>query len=81
MIIKVLGPGCANCRNLEKATRAALADLGLDVVVEKVTDYAAIADYGVMSTPALVVDDKVVLAGRVPSVGQLRDLLAAAAPA
>jgi small redox-active disulfide protein 2 len=81
MIIKVLGPGCANCRNLEKVTRAALADLGLDVAVEKVTDYAAIADYGVMSTPALVVDDRVVLAGRVPSVGQLRDLLAAAAPA
>jgi small redox-active disulfide protein 2 len=79
VIVKVLGPGCANCQNLEKATRTALADLGLDATVEKVTDYAAIAGYGVMSTPGLVVDDKVVLAGRVPTVAQVRDLLAAAA--
>ena len=79
MIIKVLGPGCANCQNLEKATRTALAELGLDATVEKVTDYAAIAGYGVMSTPGLVVDEKVVLAGRVPTVAQVRDLLRASA--
>jgi small redox-active disulfide protein 2 len=84
VIVKVLGSGCANCQNLEKATRAALADLGLDATVEKVTDYAAIAGYGVMRTPALVVDDVVVLSGRVPTVRQVRDLLepiAAAGPA
>jgi small redox-active disulfide protein 2 len=81
MIVKVLGPGCANCQNLEKATRAALTDLGLEATVEKVTDYATIAGYGVMSTPALVVDEKVVLAGRVPGTAQVRELLAAAAAA
>lgn len=78
MIVKVLGPGCANCQNLEKATRAALAELGLEATVEKVTDYGAIVGYGVMSTPGLVVDEKVVLSGRVPTVAQVRDILAAA---
>ncbi|HEY6794586.1 MAG TPA: thioredoxin family protein [Kineosporiaceae bacterium] len=77
MIVKVLGPGCANCHNLEKATRTALADLGWDATVEKVTDYAAIAGYGVMRTPALVIDETVVLSGRVPTAAQVRDLLTA----
>jgi small redox-active disulfide protein 2 len=81
MIVKVLGPGCANCQNLEKATKAALANLGLAATVEKVTDYGVIAGYGVMSTPALVVDEKVLLAGRVPTTAQVRDLLTAAAVA
>lgn len=75
MIIKVLGSGCANCVNLEKATRAAVADLGIEATIEKVTDYPSIAGYGVMSTPALVVDEQVVLAGRVPNAGQVRELL------
>lgn len=78
MIIKVLGPGCANCKNLEKATRQALADLGLDATVEKVTDYPTIAGYGVMSTPALVVDERVLLSGRVPDAEEVRTLLSAA---
>lgn len=76
MLVKVLGPGCANCRNLEKATRQALADLGLDATVEKVTDFPTIAGYGVMSTPALVVDEKVLLSGRVPKAEEVRALLA-----
>jgi len=78
VIIKVLGPGCANCKYLEKATRQALSDLGLDATVEKVEDYPTIAGYGVMSTPALVVDEKLLVSGRVPTVGQLRELLATA---
>lgn len=77
MLIKILGPGCVTCAALERATRAALAELGLDATVEHVTDYAAIAGYGVMSTPALVIDDQVVLAGRVPPAGQLAALLTA----
>ncbi len=77
MIIKVLGSGCANCKNLERVTREALAELGLDATIEKVEDYGDIMGYGVMSTPGLVVDEKVVLSGRVPSVDQVRDLLAA----
>ena len=79
MIIKVLGPGCNNCKNLEKATRQAIADLGLEATLEKVTDYPTIAGYGVMSTPALVVDDQVLVSGRVPTTGQIRDLLTASA--
>jgi small redox-active disulfide protein 2 len=75
VIIKVLGSGCANCVNLEKATRRAVADLGIDATIEKVTDYPTILGYGVMSTPGLVVDETVVLSGRVPSAAQIRDLL------
>lgn len=76
MIIKVLGSGCASCVNLEKAARQAIADLGIEATIEKVTDYPTILGYGVMSTPGLVVDERVVLSGRVPSGAQIRELLA-----
>ena len=76
MNIKVLGPGCRNCVNLERATREAVEALGVDAVIEKVTDYAEIARYGVMSTPGLVVDGEVVLYGRVPTAAQVREILA-----
>lgn len=77
MIVKILGPGCKNCQNLERATREALTDLGLDATVEKVEDYAAIAGYGVMSTPGLVVDDEVLVSGRVPKRAEIKELLTA----
>jgi len=77
MDIKVLGPGCNNCVTLEARTREALADIGEDVTIEKVTDIAEIMSYGVMSTPGLVVDGKVVVSGRVPSVRRLTKLLKA----
>jgi small redox-active disulfide protein 2 len=76
MDIKVLGPGCRNCVTLEARTREALDQLGLDAEVEKVTDPAAIVGYGLLSTPGLVVDGELVLAGKVPSVRQLTGLLA-----
>ncbi len=76
MLIKILGSGCANCANLERVTREAAADLGLDAQFEKVTDDAAIAGYGVMRTPGLVVDEQLVLAGRVPTSAQVREILA-----
>jgi small redox-active disulfide protein 2 len=76
MIIKILGPGCENCANLEKAAREAATALGIDATFEKVTDYAAIVGYGVMRTPALVVDETLVLSGRVPTAAQVRDILA-----
>jgi small redox-active disulfide protein 2 len=78
MDIKVLGPGCRNCVTLEARTRDALDGLGLDATIEKVTDPAVIASFGILSTPGLVVDGHVVLAGKVPSVRQLETLLAAA---
>ncbi len=77
MHVKILGPGCKNCQNLETRTREALAELGLDASVEKVTDYAAIAGYGVMTTPGLVVDDRVVVSGRVPTADEIAGLLSA----
>jgi small redox-active disulfide protein 2 len=76
MIIKILGSGCENCANLEKAAREAATGLGVDATFEKVTDYAAIVGYGVMRTPALVVDETLVLSGRVPTAAQVRDILA-----
>ena len=78
MIIKILGPGCANCKNLERATREAVDQLGLDATVEKVEDYAAIVGYGVMSTPGLVVDERVLVSGRVPRSAEIKQLLTAA---
>lgn len=63
--VKVLGGGCAKCNQLEAATVEALAELGMDTTIEHITDFSVIATYGVMTTPALVVDDKVVSFGKV----------------
>jgi len=63
--VKVLGSGCAKCKALEESTKAALRQLGMDDGIEHVTDFAKIASYGVMTTPALVVDGKVVSYGKV----------------
>ena len=78
MDIKILGPGCRNCATLEKRTHEALAELGQDATVTKVTDYAEIAAYGVMHTPALVIDEQVVVSGKVPVTRALRELIEAA---
>lgn len=75
MQIKILGSGCANCANLEKVTREAAESINLSAEFEKVTEMADIMAYGVMTTPALVVDDKVKLAGRVPSVEEVAEIL------
>lgn len=63
--VKVLGSGCAKCNALEANTKAALLELGMDTTIDHVTDFAKIAAYGVMTTPALVVDEKVVAFGKV----------------
>ncbi len=73
MDIKVLGVGCARCRELEKRTKTALADLGVAAEVQKVTEIKDIMAFKVMGTPALVVDDRVVSSGRVPSVAEIKE--------
>ena len=75
MIIKVLGTGCARCKALDKVTRKALEELQLNVVVEKVEDIQKIMEYAVMRTPALVIDEKVVMTGQVPKISELKELL------
>ncbi len=64
--VKVLGPGCARCRATAEMVRDQAAKLGIEVNVEKVTDYAAIAGFGIASTPGIVIDGKVVHAGGLP---------------
>jgi len=78
MVIKVLGPGCANCQKLEGLVKQAVVQLGIEAEVVHVTDMKEIMAYGVMSTPALVIDEELKLAGRVPSLDQVVALLARA---
>jgi small redox-active disulfide protein 2 len=73
--IKVLGSGCAKCNQLEQATKSALQELGMDTAVEHVKDYVEIASYGVMSTPALVMDGKVLSYGKVLSKDEVTKLI------
>jgi small redox-active disulfide protein 2 len=73
--IKVLGMGCANCKNLERQTRNALAEMDLAADIEKVEDIQKIMSYGVMRTPALVINEKVALYGRVPGVPELKEII------
>lgn len=77
MDIKVLGPGCKNCVTLDRIAHQVVDELGISANFEKVEDYAAIASYGVMSTPALVLDGKVILSGRVPTTNHLKELISA----
>lgn len=81
MRIEILGTGCTKCNLLERTTRAAADRLGLHYELEHVKDIREFAKRGVMFTPALVVDGKVVVAGRVPPAAELERLLGAAAPA
>jgi len=73
--IKVLGPGCAKCKKLEENTRIALEELGWECEFEKVTDVQEMLQYGVMMTPALVVDGKVLLSGKAASPNYVKKLL------
>jgi len=73
--IRVLGPGCARCQKLYENTTEAIAELGLDAHVEKVDDIGEIVRRGILATPALVVDEELVLAGHVASIPTLREVL------
>lgn len=76
--IRVLGSGCANCHEVEKRARQAVAQLAIEAEVELVTDVPTIMRYGVMQTPGIVINDKVVSTGRVPAVSQIVTLITTA---
>ena len=75
VVIKILGPGCMNCEKLDALARRAVEDLGIDAQVIKVSDYRDIMAYGIISTPGLVVDEEIKLAGRVPSYEDVKAIL------
>ena len=75
MEIKILGPGCPKCKTLDKLTREVVEKNGINATITKVEDIMEIMKYGIMSTPALVVDGKVVVKGRVPSSDEIKQLL------
>ena len=77
MKLQILGTGCARCNQLATATQAAADRLGLDYEMEKVTDFIRFAEFGVMVTPALVVDGKLKVAGRIPNDADLEKMLSA----
>lgn len=77
MRVKILGTGCSKCKKLEEIAREAVAELGIVAEVEKVEDIASIMAFGVMSTPALVINEEVKLAGKVPNKARVIELLQA----
>ncbi|MGE5363758.1 MAG: thioredoxin family protein [Bacteroidota bacterium] len=64
--IKILGPGCANCRNLEELCREVIAENALEAEIEKITDFREIMAAGIMSTPGLIINDRIVSSGKLP---------------
>jgi small redox-active disulfide protein 2 len=78
LTIKVLGSGCANCKKLEALSLQAVANLGIEAEVIKVTEYPAIMAYNILSTPGLVINEKVVSAGRIPSEAEITTFITTA---
>ena len=75
-IVKILGSGCANCRKLEAVAREAASAAGIEAEFAKVTDMKAIMAYDLLSTPGLVIDEKLVSSGRIPTQAEIRQWLA-----
>jgi small redox-active disulfide protein 2 len=78
LTIKILGSGCANCKRLEQLALKVVDDLGVQAEVLKVTDPSKYADYGVMSTPGLVINEKTVSSGRIPSLAEITSFVTSA---
>ena len=77
MTIKILGPGCMNCKTLERRTMEALAALNIQANMEKVEDLDRIVSYGILRTPGLVIDEKIVWQGGVPTVEKIKEMITA----
>ena len=75
MVIKILGSGCPNCQKLEANAKKAVEELDVEAVIEKITDMGLIMDYGIMSTPALVVNEQVMSYGRIPDAAEIKAML------
>ena len=73
--IKVLGTGCAKCKSLEKAIQEVVHELEINAFIEKVEDIQKIMEYGIMRTPGLVINGKVVLSGKVPKINELKEII------
>jgi small redox-active disulfide protein 2 len=78
MEIKVLGPGCAKCQQLERTVREVVKELGVDVKVEDIKDIKKIMEYPILTTPGLVIDGKLVISGRVPSKSEVTKFITTA---
>ncbi len=78
MEIKVLGPGCPKCKRVEEMVREVVAELALEAKVTKVTDIADILQYDILSTPGIVIDEKVVSSGRIPSKAEITSFITTA---
>ena len=76
LVVKVLGPGCPNCKKVEETARRAASLLGMDAQVEKVTDYEQIMAYPILSTPGLVINERLVCSGRIPAEAEVITWLA-----
>ncbi len=75
MNIKVLGTGCPKCKALERKTREAVAELDIDAEISKVEDIMKIMEYGILHTPGLVINEKVVMSGRLPTTDEIKKLI------
>ncbi len=76
MEIKVLGPGCANCHKMEEMAKQAVKELGIEAKIEKITDIGQIAMHGILSTPGLIVDDKIKHSGKpLPTLEKMKELI------
>lgn len=76
MEIKILGPGCQKCKTLEKITREVVNEIGIPAEISKEEDIVKIMSYGIMNTPGLVINGKVIFSGRVPSSKELKEIIA-----
>lgn len=75
MKIKILGTGCSRCKTLEKITRDVVAEMGINAEIEKEEDIVKIINYGIMHTPGLVINEKLIISGRIPTTAEMKEII------